>query len=96
MLEDYRAGLTVDREHELHDRRQGRKVACPTLLLWSSRDDMEELYGDPRAIWEPWADDVHGRRIESGHHMAEENPEAVAAAITEFLAATGRWSGSAR
>jgi haloacetate dehalogenase len=96
MLEDYRAGLTVDREHELHDRRQGRKVACPTLLLWSSRDDMEELYGDPRAVWEAWADDLQGRRIESGHHMAEENPDAVAAAITEFLAATGRWSGSAR
>ena len=36
MLEDYRAGLGVDREHELEDRRLGRKVACPTLVLWSS------------------------------------------------------------
>jgi haloacetate dehalogenase len=86
MLEDYRAGLGVDREHELEDRRRGRKVECPTLLLWSSRDDMEELYGDPRAVWAAWADDLRGHRIESGHHLAEENPEAVADAIAEFLA----------
>jgi haloacetate dehalogenase len=85
MLEDYRAGLGVDREHELQDRRAGRRVQCPTLLLWSSRDDMEELYGDPRAVWAAWAEDLRGRRIESGHHMAEENPEAVAGAIAQFL-----------
>ncbi len=85
MLEDYRAGLGVDLEHELEDKRQGRRVSCPTLLLWSSRDDMEELYGDPAAVWSAWADDVRGARIESGHHMAEENPEAVAGAIAQFL-----------
>ncbi|HET6562462.1 MAG TPA: alpha/beta hydrolase [Marmoricola sp.] len=85
MLEDYRAGLGVDREHELDDKRRGRKVECPTLLLWSSRDDLEELYGEPLAVWADWADDLRGRRIESGHHMAEENPDAVAASIVEFL-----------
>ena len=41
-----------------------------------SHDDMEELYGDPVAIWRDWADDVRGARIDSGHHMAEEAPEA--------------------
>ena len=85
MLEDYRAGLGVDRQHELEDRRQGRKVRCPTLVLWSSRDDMEELYGDPLTVWSAWADDLQGCRVDSGHHMAEENPEAVATAIARFL-----------
>jgi haloacetate dehalogenase len=86
MLEDYRAGLGVDRQHEEEDRRAGRTVACPTLFLWSSEDDMEELYGDPLAIWRPWAANLRGASIASGHHMAEENPEALTAALLAFLA----------
>ncbi|MBG0565864.1 alpha/beta fold hydrolase [Actinoplanes aureus] len=86
MLEDYRAGLGVDRDHEEADRRAGRTVGCPALFLWSTRDDMEDLYGDPLAIWRSWADDVRGLPIESGHHMAEENPAAVVAALDRFLA----------
>ncbi|MEE6257119.1 alpha/beta fold hydrolase [Plantactinospora sonchi] len=85
MLEDYRAGLGVDREHEEADRRAGRTVSCPTLFLWSTRDDMVDLYGDPLSIWRRWADDVRGAPIESGHHVAEENPEALAAALLDFL-----------
>ncbi|MEO3744318.1 alpha/beta hydrolase [Plantactinospora sp. B5E13] len=85
MLEDYRAGLGVDREHEEADRRAGRTVSCPTLFLWSTRDDMVELYGDPLRIWRRWADDVRGAPIESGHHVAEENPEALTRALLDFL-----------
>jgi haloacetate dehalogenase len=85
MLEDYRAGLGIDCEHERADREAGRKLACPVLLLWAARDDTEELYGDPLPIWEPWADDVRGRALDSGHHMAEEVPDAVAAAVRDFL-----------
>lgn len=86
MVEDYRAGLGIDREHDLIDRQRGKRVACPTLFLWSARDDMDELYGDPLAIWRSWAPDVSGRRIDSGHHMAEEAPAAVAEALIDFLA----------
>lgn len=35
MLEDYRAGLGIDRQHDEEDRRTGRKVQCPALALWS-------------------------------------------------------------
>jgi haloacetate dehalogenase len=85
MLEDYRAGLGVDREHEEADRRAGRTVQCPTLLLWSTRDDLEDLYGDPLSVWRPWAGALSGASIESGHHMAEENPGALAKALIDFL-----------
>jgi haloacetate dehalogenase len=85
MLEDYRAGLGVDREHEEADRRAGRTVRCPTLYLWSARDDMEDLYGDPLAVWRPWADDLRGFAIDSGHHVAEENPAALTTALHQFL-----------
>jgi haloacetate dehalogenase len=87
MLEDYRAGLTVDRADEQRDREAGRRIGCPVLVGWSTRDDIEALYGDPTAIWRRWADDVRGVRIESGHHMAEEAPDQVAAALTGFLRA---------
>lgn len=88
MLEDYRAGLTIDRAHEEADRAAGRRLRMPTLVLWSERDDLEELYGDPLRIWRDWADDVRGHGIDSGHHMAEEAPAALAAALTGFLGAT--------
>jgi haloacetate dehalogenase len=85
MLEDYRAGLTIDRRHDDEDRNVGRRVACPVLVLWSSRDDMIDLYGDVVQAWRAWADDVRGVEIESGHHMAEEAPDALAAELRAFL-----------
>jgi haloacetate dehalogenase len=85
MVEDYRAGLSIDREHEEADRAAGRKIACPTLVAWSIHDDMEDLYGDPLKIWTNWADDVRSARIDSGHHMAEEAPEQLAQTLREFF-----------
>jgi haloacetate dehalogenase len=85
MCEDYRAGLTVDREHDEVDRAAGRRVTCPTLVLWSERDDLVELFGDPVPIWREWADDVSSGSIDSGHHMAEEAPDELAEALRRFL-----------
>jgi haloacetate dehalogenase len=67
------------------ERAAGRRVACPTLVAWSVHDDLEDLYGDPLAIWRAWAPDLRGARIDSGHHMAEEAPEQLAGALGEFL-----------
>jgi haloacetate dehalogenase len=85
MLEDYRAGLTVDRQHEETDRAAGRRIRPPQLVLWSKRDDREALYGDPLTIWRAWAQDVRGHSIDSGHHMAEEAPEALATSLGDFF-----------
>lgn len=81
MVSDYRAGLRIDREIEEQDRAAGRRITCPALFCWSTKDDMETLYGDPAAIWRDWAVDLEATAIESGHHMAEENPSALAAAL---------------
>ncbi|MEV3977497.1 alpha/beta hydrolase [Nonomuraea sp. NPDC049758] len=85
MCEDYRAGLTVDRAADDADRAASRRLTCPTLFLWTSKDDMEDLYGDPLAIWRTWADDVTGHPIDSGHHVAEEAPDDLAASLLAFL-----------
>ncbi|MBX9245235.1 alpha/beta hydrolase [Actinotalea ferrariae] len=86
MCEDYRAGLGVDRAADDADRASGRRLRCPVLVLWSTLDDMATLYGDPRQVWREWADDVSGAPVTSGHHMAEEAPDELAAALTAFLA----------
>jgi haloacetate dehalogenase len=94
MVEDYRAGLGIDRAHDEADRAAGRTVACPMLLLWSLRDDLEELYGDPLAVWRPWAGDLRGHGIDAGHHVAEEAPEELADALSEFLRPSGDRPGA--
>jgi len=86
MLEDYRAGLGIDRAHDEADRRAGRRVACPVLLLWARDDDLQRLYGDPLAVWRAWADDLRGHAMPCGHHMAEELPERLAQELLDFLA----------
>jgi haloacetate dehalogenase len=87
MCEDYRAGLGVDREHDEADRRAGRRVACPTMLLESAHDDLD-IHGDPVAIWEPWlSSSLRHVVVGSGHHQAEQAPDEVARAIAEFVGA---------
>lgn len=85
MLEDYRAGLTVDDRDERADRAVGRHLTQPLLALWSLRDDLEELFGDPLLIWRDWATDVTGHGIDAAHHVAELAPVELADAISEFL-----------
>ena len=85
MCEDYRAGLGPDRRADDADRAAGRTLACPTRILWTTRDDMEELYGDVLAVWRPWATDLSGGPIESGHHAAEEAPGPLAEQIAALV-----------
>ncbi|MET8584907.1 alpha/beta hydrolase [Streptomyces collinus] len=89
MCEDYRAGLGVDREHDDADRRAGRRIDRPLQVLWATRDDMADLYGDVLAVWRAWAGDrLDGGPIDSGHHIAEEAPEALATALRAFWRTT--------
>ena len=85
MIEDYRAGLGIDRSHDEADRAAGRRVICPTLVGWSRKDDMETLYGDVLAAWKPWTSNLQGFSINCGHHMAEEAPEELAEHLASFL-----------
>jgi haloacetate dehalogenase len=86
MIEDYRAGPAVDRDHDAADRAAGRTLQCPLLCLWSEHDDLPTLYGDVLEVWRPWAPDRRGQGVPSGHHMAEEAPEALAKAMVQFFA----------
>ena len=84
MLEDYRAGLGVDREDDEADRAAGRRIRCPLLFVALLRDDPELEY-DRLEIWRAWADDVRGSAIDCGHHVAEEAPDELASLLLEFF-----------
>lgn len=68
MLEDYRAGLRADREHEEADRAAGRRIMCPVLVVEALQDD-PVLDRDVALIdiWRAWASDVRGAEIDCGH-----------------------------
>ena len=57
MCEDYRAGAGLDRELDDADRAAGKRISCPVLTLWSSRDVLFQKH-DPLEVWRGWADDV--------------------------------------
>lgn len=85
MMEDYRAGATMDREHDDKDRSSKRKLQCPLLVIWAKRDDLERLYGDPLEVWRAWATAPSGAAIDCGHHMSEEQPEELARLLCSFF-----------
>jgi len=82
--EDYRAGQTTDYAIDKADVATGNKIKCPMLALWGQTGIPAEG-SDPLAVWKKWAIDVRGETIESGHFLAEENPEATAKAMLKFF-----------
>jgi haloacetate dehalogenase len=89
MCEDYRAGRTTDLAHDEADRAAGNKIGCPVLALWGSGGLPGNAGLDVLALWRGWASDLRGTSIDSGHYLAEENPDAVAAALLAFFAPGG-------
>jgi haloacetate dehalogenase len=87
ICEDYRAGATVDCDHDEADRRAGRRIACPVLALWGAHAKLQSWY-DTLAVWRDWANDVRGRALPCGHYLAEELPEETANELLAFFRAT--------
>ena len=84
MCEDYRAGATLDAEHDLADRGRQRRIACPVLALWGRRWHVHDWY-DVLAVWREWAADVRGRGLDCGHYLAEERPDETLAELRAFF-----------
>ena len=82
--EDYRAGASIDLEHDTADREAGNRVRCPLLALWGLRGFVGRNY-DVLSVWRDYADDVRGSGLHSAHFVAEEEPDATAEALLEFL-----------
>jgi len=88
ICEEYRAGASLDREHDRADRAAGTRISQPLLVLWSGTGGLEHWYselGGPLAIWREWASDVRGHALDAGHFFPEERPEQTATALRTFF-----------
>lgn len=83
IMNDYRAGATVDEAHDQADHAQGRRIGCPIYVTWEAGRYRD---GDtPIEIWRRWAAVVEGSAIDGGHIQAEEAPDQILEVITPFL-----------
>ena len=82
--EDYRAGASIDLEHDEVDAAAGRRIGCPALVLWGAEGFVGRSY-DVLGVWRDYADDVRGHAVGSGHFVAEEQPGETTAALRDFL-----------
>lgn len=88
ICEEYRAAATLDHEHDLADRRAGRRIACPLLVLWDSQGPLGSWYageGGPLALWRAWAGDVRGVALDGGHFFPEQIPQRTARELARFF-----------
>jgi haloacetate dehalogenase len=85
MCSDYRASFWLDRQHDEADRQAGRRIECPTLVLTGAA---EAQLADAGEVWREWAVDLRAATVPGGHFIPEEAPEALAAALAEFLTTT--------
>jgi haloacetate dehalogenase len=82
--EDYRAGATVDLSHDRADVSAGRKIACPTLILWGARGVVGKVF-QPLETWRDLVAAPTGHSIDCGHFIPEEKPEETVQALRTFF-----------
>jgi len=80
--EDYRAGASIDLDHDEAD--LDRKIGCPLLALWAERGAMHRMF-DVAATWRERALNVNAKALPGGHFMSEESPGETLAELRAFL-----------
>ena len=82
--EDYRAGATLDCQHDATDRDNNHRISCPMLALWGQQGRAAKR-GSMLDIWRDWATDVQGEALDCGHFLPEEQPEQTVKRLIEFF-----------
>ena len=81
---DFRASVTADLTQDEQSIAAGQKIECPVLVLFGTQGMVGPGY-DPPAIWQPYAPDVRGVAMPTGHFVPEEAPGLVVDALKDFL-----------
>jgi haloacetate dehalogenase len=85
--EDYRAGASIDLEHDRASRAADEKIGCDLYLLWGARGLVGKRF-DPLALWRARASGrVEGNAMEAGHFIPEELPDDTARRLRDFFLA---------
>ena len=89
MIEDYRAGASVDLEHDAASAAAGDRITAPCLVLWGERGVVGSNPESPLEVWRTRAAEpglVTGAAVPgAGHFLAEENHADTLAALQAFL-----------
>ena len=80
--EDYRAGASIDMEHDEEDLK--RKIVCPVLALWGQRGAVHRMF-DTLAVWRERAANVSGKPLPGRHFLPEEIPDETLTELRAFL-----------
>ena len=86
VCEDYRASVTIDRQHSDADHKQGRKVTQPLLAVWGAKGTVGQMF-DVLGLWRQEAEIVTGQSLPCGHLIPEEDPDGLLQALEGFLEA---------
>jgi haloacetate dehalogenase len=81
ICEDYRAGASIDLEHDASD--LDKKISCPLFVLWGAKGLLPHY--DVLATWSERAAQVSGKELPGGHWLPERLPAETLAALETFL-----------
>jgi haloacetate dehalogenase len=84
VCEDYRAGAGIDLANDRTDVSAGRKIDCPTLILWGARSVVGKLF-QPLETWRDLVASPMGEAIDCGHFLPEERPAETLRALRAFF-----------
>jgi haloacetate dehalogenase len=84
MCEDYRAGASIDCEHDRSDLE--RRIACPLLVLRGEQNPIWRRF-DMLDVWRRRALDVSGEALPCGHYLTEEAPDLTCDRLRRFFLA---------
>lgn len=88
ICEEYRAAVTVDREHDQIGYDSQQKITCPTLVLWAAGGPLDTWYSrqsGPLALWGEWAPHLQGQAVDGGHFFPETKAPETATLLRSFL-----------
>ena len=83
MTNDYRAAVSVDVALDRAD--EGRRVTCPSLVLYGADGAMGRAFDVP-ATWRDRLDDMTAAALPGGHFFVDQSPGETARALGDFLA----------
>ncbi|KAK3044567.1 hypothetical protein LTS18_000931 [Coniosporium uncinatum] len=86
MCEDYRAGASVDLEHQREDRKEGSRIGCEMFAMWGTQGLIPKY--DAVKEWQEICEkEVKGEGVDCGHYIPEEKPEELLKKITALKTA---------
>lgn len=85
MCEEYRATVGIDLTMDTHDFTEGRRVTCPSMILWGEKGGVGRNH-DAAEVWSHYATNIlQTGTVPSGHYLQEECPDETYDALYQFF-----------